>query len=107
MRYRSYKIVYATSVTCYGNYKTRNVTSVTQKSVTETLKKCYGSYDQWRNVTIRCPPADFFAAPHKFLTVSKKKEKKRSPLFFRFFLYAYCPPGAFCTPNIFFASTKR
>ena len=44
-------------------------------------------YTQWRNVTICCPPADFFA-PHTKTLVSQKKKKKFNTIF--------CPPHIFC-----------
>ena len=62
---------------------------------------------QWRNVTIWCPPADFFAAPHKFFTVSKKKKKKGCHFFFCFSYRLLAPLKLFVPPNIFFASTER
>ena len=53
---------------------------------------------QWRNVTIWCPPADFFAAPTNFLL---------SPLFSGFSYRLLAPLELFVPPNIFFASTER
>ena len=45
----------------------------------------------------------FFAAPHKFLTVSKKIEKKRVATFFFGFSYRLIAPLELFVPQIFFS----
>ena len=52
-------------------------------------------------------PCSFFAAPTNFLLSPKKKKKKKVATFFSVFPIGFLPPGAFCTPKYFFASTER
>ena len=58
--------------------------------------------DQWRNVTIWCPPQEFYCLQ------KKGKKRNKGSHFFSVFLIGFLPPppGAFCTPKYFFASTE-
>ena len=59
-------------------------------------------FQQWRNVTIWCPPAHFLPPPQIFYYLQKKKKKKkRSPLFFGFSYGLLAPLELFVPPNIF------
>ena len=62
-------------------------------------------WDQWRNVTIWCPPAHFLPPPQIFYCLQKtkkKKKKKKVATFFSVFLIGFLPPWSFLYPKYFF-----
>ena len=73
---------------------------------------CFSCLEQWRNVTIWCPPAHFLPPPQIFLLSpkqKKRKKKKKVATFFKgrhfFFGFSYrllAPLELFVPPNIFF-----
>ena len=62
--------------------------------------------EQWRNVTIWCPPAHFLPPPQIFYCLQKKEKKKKKEkvaTFFSVFLIGFLPPWSFLYPQIFFS----
>ena len=59
------------------------------------------AHNQWRNVTICCPPAHFLPPPQIFYCLQKKKKKKGRHFFFGFSYRLLAPLELFVPPNIF------